>query len=279
MRFLKSIFEFYINSSIHVALAVVAITCVTYFEFDIPLENYVLGFLGFATITGYNIVKYFGLAKFHHRSLSNRLKTIQVFSFFCFIAMCYFLWQLNNYIIGAVVLFGCITFLYAIPLLPNRIFVDQKKKLRSISGLKIYIIALVWSGVTVILPLLSDQFELYDDILLTMLQRFIFVILLMLPFEIRDLKYDSIKLATIPQRIGIKKTKQIGLVLAIVILALEFFKDSISQHHMISLSMILVVTLIFLKYARKDQKAYYSSFWVESIPIIWLGLYWLLSSF
>ena len=39
-------------------------------------------------------------------------------------------------------------------------FYRSKKKLRSISGLKIYIIAIVWSGVTVFLPLINDEFEI-----------------------------------------------------------------------------------------------------------------------
>ncbi len=279
MRLLKPLFEFYINSSIHVALAVVAMTGITYLEFELPLDITLLCFIGFATITGYNFVKYYGLAKFHHRRLSNKLKAIQVFSLFCFIAMCYFLWYLNTQIHIAISVFGVITFLYAIPLLPNRLFVDKAKKLRSIGGLKIYIIALVWSGVTVILPQLNDQFELTDDILLSTSQRFLFVMLLMLPFEIRDLKYDSVKLATIPQRIGIRKTKRIGLVLGVLMLVLEFFKNTISRSHALSLALIVILTLVFLKYAKKEQVKYYSSFWVESIPIYWIILYWLFNSF
>ena len=52
-----------------------------------------------------------------------------------------------------------------------------------------------------------------------------YVVIAILPFEIRDMKYDSIKLATIPQRIGIEKTKIIGALLIVIIFLLEFFKD------------------------------------------------------
>ena len=272
MTAFKNLFDFYINSSVHVALAIVAMSCITYLEFDIPQDLNVLIFIGLASITGYNFVKYFGLAKFHHRSLSDKLKTIQVFSLLCFLVMCYFALQLNTASLIAILIFGVVTFLYAIPLLPNRFFIDQKKKLRSISGLKIYIIALVWSGVTVGLPLLNAEFGMHDDVIVSAFQRFIFVFLLMLPFEIRDLNYDSLKLSTIPQQIGVRRTKVFGLILSIVLLSLEYFKDAINLHHTASLVAILTIYLLFLKFSFKEQGPYYSSFWVESLPICWLIL-------
>ncbi|WP_425077454.1 hypothetical protein [Psychroserpens sp. S379A] len=277
MRAFKSILDFYINSSIHVALAIVAMSCVTCLEFAIVLDVSMLSFIGFASITGYNFVKYFGLAKFHHRSLSNKLKTIQIFSLFCFLAMCYFLMQLSATSLVVISVFAVITFLYAIPLLPNRFFIDKKKKLRSVGGLKVYIIALVWSGVTVVLPLINDAYHMHSDVVISAIQRFIFVIVLMLPFEIRDLNYDSLKLATIPQRIGVKRTKIIGFILSVLVVALEFFKNDINLNHLLSLAVIIFTTLVFLKFSTRLQGKYYSSFWVESIPIWWLVLLLMLS--
>lgn len=277
MRAFKSILDFYINSSIHVALAIVAMSCVTCLEFAIVLDISVLSFIGFASITGYNFVKYFGLAKFHHRSLSNKLKTIQIFSLVCFLAMCYFLMQLSATSLVVISVFAVITFLYAIPLLPNRFFIDKKKKLRSVGGLKVYIIALVWSGVTVVLPLINDAYHMHSDVVISAIQRFIFVIVLMLPFEIRDLNYDSLKLATIPQRIGVKRTKIIGFILSVLLVALEFFKNDINLNHLLSLVVIIFTTLMFLKFSTRLQGKYYSSFWVESIPIWWLVLLLMLS--
>lgn len=277
MRAFKSILDFYINSSIHVALAIVAMSCVTCLEFAIVLDVSMLSFIGFASITGYNFVKYFGLAKFHHRSLSNKLKTIQIFSLVCFLAMCYFLMQLSATSLVVISVFAVITFLYAIPLLPNRFFIDKKKKLRSVGGLKVYIIALVWSGVTVVLPLINDAYHMHSDVVISAIQRFIFVIVLMLPFEIRDLNYDSLKLATIPQRIGVKRTKIIGFILSVLLVALEFFKNDINLNHLLSLVVIIFTTLVFLKFSTRLQVKYYSSFWVESIPIWWLVLLLMLS--
>jgi hypothetical protein len=78
MRVIKSFLDFYINSSIHVALASFALSWITLIQFDISYDKNILFFIFFASITCYNFVKYFGLVKFHHRGLAQWLKTIQI---------------------------------------------------------------------------------------------------------------------------------------------------------------------------------------------------------
>ena len=90
MKFLKKILNFYINSSIHVAIAVYAFIRITEMYFKLPNNKNLDYFIFYGTITGYNFVKYAGVAKLHHKSLTNDLKIIQVFSLLCFLAMCYF---------------------------------------------------------------------------------------------------------------------------------------------------------------------------------------------
>ncbi|MCL8008624.1 hypothetical protein M8845_14440 [Gelidibacter japonicus] len=273
MSRLKPLIDFYINSSIHVALAVFSMTYVTVLELGLPTDWPLFLFVFFSTITGYNFVKYFGMAKFHHRRLARWLKIIQVFSLVCFFLMLWFLWQLKPKTIVYVAVFGVITFLYAIPFLPKRYFVDRQKNLRNIGGLKVYVIALVWAGVTVLLPVLDKNGLFTLDVWLTAIQRFLLVMLLMLPFEIRDLQYDSLKLATIPQKIGIKNTKIMGVLVSMVFLMLEFFKDQLSLKLILLTLAVTLITLLFIVFANKKRSNYYSSFWVESVPILWLVLH------
>lgn len=272
MRIIKQLFEFYINSSIHVAFAVFSLTYITLIEFKVPYDKNLLYFVFFASITGYNFVKYFGLAKFHHRSLSQWLKVIQIFSLLSFLMMCYFAYQLDIKTVAYIVVLGAVTFLYAIPFLPKKVLFDKHQNLRSISGMKIYIIALVWSGVTVGLPLINNNYEFDFDVIITTIQRFLFVVVLMLPFEIRDLNFDSLKLATLPQQIGVKQTKIIGVILVTLLFFLEFFKDSTSYRMIVSSLIISLVSLLFLIFAKQNQRKYYSAFWVEGIPVLWLLL-------
>ncbi|MEJ6792901.1 MAG: hypothetical protein QNK89_09300 [Lacinutrix sp.] len=270
MRVIKQLFDFYLNSSIHVALAVYALCFITLRRFNVLHDESILFFVFFATITGYNFVKYFGIAKFHHRSLTQSLKAIQIFSLICFVLLCYYAFQLSTKSLVYISVFGIVTFLYAFPFIPKDFYLDKQQNLRDVSGLKVYIIALVWSGVTVFLPLINNGIALNEDMFITAFQYFIFVIVLMLPFEIRDLEYDSLKLATIPQRIGVRRTKTIGLLLLIVFFLVEFFKNEISSNNIVTILIITLITGLFLVYTNKKRNLYYSSFWVESIPIFWL---------
>lgn len=273
MKVFKQVLEFYINSSIHVALAIICLTWITFLRFMIPLDTSLLMFIFFASITGYNFVKYFGLAKFHHRGLAGWLRVIQVFSMICFAMMCYFAYQLPLKTLGYIAAFGIVTFLYAVPFLPKHMFMDHQKNLRNIGGLKVYVIALVWAGVTVLLPVLNNNHSFNFDVWLTTLQRFIAVVVLILPFEIRDLQYDSLKLSTIPQKIGVRNTKIIGVLLAILFFVIEFIKVELIINELRISFLICLLMIFFLIFSRKNQAKYYSSFWVESIPIIWLMLY------
>lgn len=272
MKFVKQLFNFYLDSSIHVALSVYALTWVSLLEFDMPYNESILYFNFYATITGYNFVKYFGIAKFHHRRLTTELKSIQLFSLICFVLMCFYALRLSTKTMLYICGFGLLTFFYAIPFMPKHFFLDKQQNLRSIGGLKIYLIALIWAGVTVFLPLINNDFLIETDNLIAGLQRFVFIVVLMLPFEIRDLQYDSIKLATIPQKIGIAKTKFLGAILLILFVVLHFFKNKWQFTQSIPLVLTTLVTGCFLVLSTKKQPVYFSAFFVESIPVLWLIL-------
>lgn len=268
MQVLKRILNFYIDSSIHVALAVCALAWITLLNFNVGADLNFIYFIFFATVTGYNFVKYFGLAKFHHRSLASWLKYIQIFSFLCFIGLVYFSLKLKGQTIIYFGVLGIITFIYAIPFLPKKIFMEAGN-LRAISGLKIYVIAFVWMAVTVIIPLLNEDYEYDNDMLIESIQRYLYVIIAMLPFEIRDMRYDSIKLSTIPQRIGVVRTKMIGVLLIVLMFLFEFFKDEFYINKTIILGIVSILLLLFVVFSKVNQKNYYSGFWVEGIPILW----------
>ena len=263
MRFLKRLFNFYINSSVHVALAVYSLVKITELYFDLPNNVSLNYFIFFGTITGYNFVKYAGVAKFHHRSLTTQLKIIQLFSLFCFLAMCYYAWQLPINTLLYFVPFGLLTVLYAVPFLSG-----FQKNLRNISYLKIIVVAIVWAGFTTLIPVLVAEGLVSELLILSSLQRLVLVIVLILPFDIRDVKYDAISLQTIPQKIGVKKTKKIGLILLLLAMVIEFIIAPTSLLRNVFLGLFFVV-LFFLMNAKINQSKYYSSFWVEGIPIVW----------
>ncbi|MCD8408420.1 hypothetical protein LNI96_10885 [Tenacibaculum dicentrarchi] len=225
-----------------------------------------LFFIFYATITGYNFVKYAGVAKLYHKSLTRHLKIIQIFSLFCFLMMCFYVTRLSLKTVLFFSPFGLLTLLYAVPF-----FSGFKKNLRSIGYLKIIIVALVWSGITVFLPFFDTLASFSSSLYLLGLQRFLFVVVLILPFDIRDVKYDAISLQTIPKKIGVQQTKKVGYVLLILCLFLEFIITSNTNFKQVFF-VIFTLLLVLLMRCSEKQSTYYSSFFVESIPIIW----WLL---
>jgi len=267
MKALKYLFNFYINSSIHVALAVYSLTCLTLLELGLEYDETILYFIFYASITGYNFVKYFGVARFRNRKLANWLRLVQVLSIICFLLMCFYAYRLQFKTLVIIGFFGVLTFFYAIPFIRN-----EHYTLRKVYGLKVYVIALVWAGTSVFLPVINENYILNADVFLLGAQRFIYVLVLMIPFEIRDLKFDSVKLRTVPQKIGVRHSKLLGVILLLVLFVLEFFKDQMRYSNVIALLLIATITGVFVVFSKTEQGKYYSSFWVEGLPILWLAL-------
>lgn len=272
MKLLKSIFAFYINSSIHVGLAVLAFALVTKMEFNLQGPNALYGFIFLGTITAYNFMKYAKITGLHHRSLAQSLKSIQVFSFVCFLLLVYFTYQLSIVTILATASFAMLTFLYGVPII-------FKKSLRNVPVIKIFIVAIVWAGITVVIPFISADHNIGQDEWITIIQRIFIVIALTVPFEIRDIQHDALRLKTLPQIFGIRNARLGGISLLILCLVIEMAKDNSSSAYIFSVIFLCLVTGWLLLNTKTNQTRYFSSFWVESMPILWCILLWILNAF
>ncbi len=266
MKLLKSVFAFYINSSIHVALAVLALVAITVREFGLLVPRALWAFVFLGALTGYNFVKYAKIAGLHHRSLAQNLKLIQVFSAVCFALLVWAAFQLPIDVLLLTAAFGIPTFFYAVPLVKH-------KNLRSFSGLKIFIVALVWAGITVMVPVVASQQSVSADVWLTFFQRILIVVALILPFEIRDVPYDALNLKTLPQQIGVRNTKLLGQGVVLFCLVFELFKKDIHVAYIASLLVFCIVLGGMLLFSKTHQSRYFASFWVEGLPILWFMLF------
>ena len=266
MRFLKLIFDFYINSSIHVGLSCYALVRMTQHMFHIPEGDAVANFAFFGTSVGYNFVKYDALARVQRLQMRKELKMIALFSFFALFLVGYYFFQLQRITQIVAVVFLSITLLYTLPFFPN------KKNARNWAGVKIYIVALCWAGVTLALPVLNADISITSDFYLKCVQRFILIFVLVLIFEIIDLAKDDPHLQTVPQQIGVKRTKIVGLLLLVPFYFLEFFKSNFDKNQLIINLFLVIIISFFMLFANEKRSKYYTSFFVESVPIVW----WLL---
>ncbi|MFV8362220.1 hypothetical protein ACNQGO_02395 [Flavobacterium sp. ZT3P35] len=263
MRVLKQIFDFYINSSIHVGLSCYALVRMTQYMFHISYNEVVANFAFFGTIVGYNFVKYDALLRTKKIKFCGQLQWIALLSFLSLIATSYYFFHLERVaqIIGLV--FLIIVLLYTLPFFPN------KKNARNWAGIKIYIVALCWVGVTLFLPIVNSNIGVTSFVFLVAIQRYILIFVLILIFEIVDLKLDDPHLKTVPQQIGVPQTKIVGVVLMVLFVLLEFLSNDFRIEFLALKIGLAITTVLFLVYANENRSRYYASFWVESIPIFW----------
>jgi 4-hydroxybenzoate polyprenyltransferase len=270
--------DFLIFSNIFIALGAVAQGLVTYHLLNIQPVHSILAFLFFATLTIYNFSILIQSPKNALESPSKRVRwifshyrlniSITLISIISLIPL-FFLISFNSKIL--LVFLGIISFGYSLPL-----FTIDKKKfgLRNIPGLKLFLIALVWSISTVVLPILeineSHLAEIsIEDLVLLALKRFIFIAAITVPFDIRDLYQDKIyNLKTIPTLFGERKAYRFCqfLLLSYIILLIVFNDGINTDFFALTATMILSGWIIFNSDWKKNE--YYYFLYLDGILIL-----------
>lgn len=264
MNLLKNhVVNLYLNGSFHVSLAVFALVQMTFYFCHLPFDA-VVSILAFSgTLFSYNFIKYASIVYHSHKSLSFKLRLIIAFSTIALVvgSICFFMLNLKAQLVTVSLLL--LSVLYAIPInskVPN---------LRNLAGLKIYIVCLCWATVTLIVPVVNADVSLSLDIAIKFAQRFILVLILIGIFEIVDLQYDQDNLKTLPQTLGVKRTKWLLTLLLIPFFGIEFFKAGYQPIQAWNNLVIVLLTTFFIWYASPNRTKLFTLFWVESVPIIW----------
>lgn len=252
MNFLHRIFDFYIRTNLHVGLAVLCLTLVTEkcaaISVRFPLHVFVFA----GTVLTYNFLQYksYFLTDFSRMLHATKLLATLLFAG---VVSVYCLFKLNSRL--------------QFPIFGVGLLVLSYPFFRRFGVLKMFFVSYCVTVVTVVFPYLQSGSAPVDFFLLVA-QRFLIVISWLVPFEIADSKTDEPSLKTIPQRYGIVATKLFGFLLIIPFIMLEFFKADPS----FLVLNIGITTALFIYFSKEDSSKYYTSFGVESIPIIW----WLL---
>lgn len=127
---------------------------------------------------------------------------------------------------------------YVIPL-------RSEYRLRDINYIKIFLIALVWAYISILPIILTDG--LSATLLSYLIEKFLFLLAITIPFDIRDKTIDSRNnLRTIPDLLGVRKSYllSITLLLLCAIIHLQLFSGQIAIALVIS--DLLIISMIFL---------------------------------
>lgn len=268
------LFDFYIKSSFHVSLAVTAFAYITSSSIHVPGSFALYLFIFCSTLLSYNFTKYLVLFQKNTVSAARLIPKIIAVSAFALAGVIWSTFHLNLWVLTAALIFGLITLAYGLPVF------QRGKSLRRVYGVKIFIIAFVWAGVTVLLPILSQESPSFQspEVAAEFTQRLLYVIALTLPFDIRDLHFDTPGLGTIPQLVGVKRTKLMGFLLLLPVLILELIHNSVNSASFLVLFVIVLLTGTAVWQSVKVQPPYFASFWVEGLPIFWAILLFLTES-
>ncbi len=139
-------------------------------------------------------------------------------------------------------------------------------KLRNNGILKIVSVAAVWSGLIVLIPQMVYQNNLKYEWILKSLFVFIYILMLTMSFDQRDLLIDKQSLKTLPQRFS-AGLKYIYLIFLLILLILSFyiFKDK----ELIISILTIILSVILCSYSHEKKSFYYTAFWIEAIPVFW----------
>ena len=267
MDLLKKLGQFFIYSNVFVSFCVLVLCQSTSIIIGVD-SSHLLPFVFFSTLFVYNfhrIVRY-NLNKEQSANQDwlnkNRLLIIIITVISLFLSVYYAL-SLSFSTFYFLIPISIISLSYPIKIIP---LAGQKVSLRELPRAKIFLIALVWSIVSVVLVTLENKSFYSLDTLLLFISRFSFVLAITIPFDIRDLKYDDLSLKTIPQIFGEQKAKTIALY------CLAFF-ELISIFHFFvgdfswQLLLALLSGILIIK-SSQEKNNFFFSFWVEGASII-----------
>lgn len=285
MHYIRKIIDLLFYSNVYIAIAAVAMTWQTQLILfgDFQLDRLSI-LVFFATMFIYASHRLVGLFSVKHFLKEGRFKVINtyknhiwIYTGIAFIGLIYAFFQVNFRLQLALIVPGLISLGYVIPFLG----IEKGKKklrLRDLNWIKIFLIAAVWGYVTVILPVLEVRSISWSDLLI-LLERIIFIFMITLPFDIRDLKVDLFnKVKTIPAVYGIPQTMKLVLLSFIFLMVLVTINyvliPPVPKYFVLyGLWLSLISTYIFIKISIHKIDDYYftglldGTMWIQFICV------------
>ena len=209
--------SFIIHSNILIALAALALTLATQVQLGLePRPHLYLALIFLATLFDYNLHRYLTIYNKHEafkieklKWASEHLNTFGALIILSFGGLVVVLFFLKTEVLYLLVPLALLSFLYSFPF-PGK----QKRNFRllKIPGMKTFLVAFVWTGATVLVPVFFDD-QSFDNLatILLFAERFTFIFAIAIPFDIRDMQTDALaSLKTIPIAYGEKNAVKLS---------------------------------------------------------------------
>lgn len=263
--------NFLLYSNIYIALCAVAMTAQTLYVSDINIKTSpaLLGLVFFSTLVIYALHRLVSLSKVDKSLEVERFnvigtykKHIQLYAGIGVLGggLCFFFLSLSTQC--ALVLPALLSLGYVIPFMGNK-----KLRLRDVHFIKIFLIAIVWSYVTVFLPFLEHKVSIDRQAIGMLMERVLFIFVITLPFDLRDWEIDKKNgVRTIPATIGVKNTLRLAFLILIIwsLSVVQIYSFLIASGLLIS----GISTAVFVYYSPKQKHDYYFTALMDGTMIL-----------
>lgn len=277
-RYIRQSLDLLLFSNIFIALCAVAQGLVTYHLLEVKPDKYILALLFSSTLALYNFSILLAKPQKPENSPFRRVRwifshyrltiTLTIISILSIIPLIFFLSSSSIILLVGLAL---ISVSYSLPFFS---FQDKRYSLRNIPGVKLFLIALIWSLSCVLLPILEMESNnetaiSLNDTMILIVKRFLFIAAITVPFDIRDLFQDkSNDLKTIPVILGERKALLVcqGLLAAYLIL-LFMFTDSLNSNYF-ALTLCTIITGWLIFKSKWEKNEYYYFFYLDGTMIL-----------
>lgn len=261
--------KFILSHSIFIAFCAAALSYQTVQLLQLDADLFLYGFIFFATLSSYNV--YWLLSKYNYGTVfyvavffkKEQWKIVLLIIACGATLLCYLQSQLYFYYVLPAVLLNVI---YIIPLIRINAFNFTRKA----GFVKTVLLATTWTYVTAFLPM-QKAIEFIDTADLFMLaSRFLFMLLLCIIFDSRDIAIDKIRgfksLATELKPAILHLVVLMNIVLLIGINMLFAF-NGITFYQSIGLQTALLATVVAYKFSFHQQGYFFYYFLIDGLMI------------
>ena len=151
----------------------------------------------------------------------------------------------------------------------------RKMRIRDLPYLKIWAIALTWSVITIGLPSAISGVD--SDLIRYMgIERFLFFVLITIPFDIRDKKEDhELGIRTLATSLSRRQLNKIGIIL-LLLHSILIWIFPFELKYTLAMQLAVLVAFIYLIKSKDTNPLWYFSFLVDGLIAGRLFIFWLI---
>lgn len=254
----NKLLRYYVLSNIHISITASIFVFASFIVIDQPVKWVYILFIFCGTLLIYNVHRIIGLFKINKQDQTERHRIQNSAQYFIYGLMIsavlvgtWAYYQMDNSIRLMLIPALILSFIYVTPIL-------RGKRLRDVHFIKILVISGVW-GYFFVIPILG-HLNLKDYSIFVFLEKFLLILAITIPFDIRDRKIDHAHgLRTLATQIS--KTTAVRMAGLILMLSLLFalYLYSVSFYTTADLTSILLSSVItlFLIFNSINKKEWY----------------------